>query len=99
MFWYGKQGSNLRPLGPKPSVLPTELLPYVVRMKGLEPPRLSTLAPKASAATITPHPHFCRNEGTRTLTHWGTTSLVSLVYQFQHIPFLKVSQITYNCIG
>lgn len=27
-------------------------------MEGLEPPRLSALAPKASVAAITPHPLF-----------------------------------------
>jgi hypothetical protein len=30
---------------------------YLVRMKGLEPSRLSALVPKTSVSTIPPHPH------------------------------------------
>jgi hypothetical protein len=34
-----------------------------VRMKGLEPPRLSAPDPKSGAAAITPHPHlFLKNK-------------------------------------
>lgn len=29
----------------------------MVRMEGLEPPRLSPLVPKTSVSTISPHPH------------------------------------------
>lgn len=32
------------------------MLAFIVRMVGLEPTRPKPLAPKASAATITPHP-------------------------------------------
>ena len=32
----------------------------LVRVKGLEPPRLAASDPKSDAATITPHPEFGR---------------------------------------
>ena len=38
------------------TVFPHRLI-NLVRMKGLEPPRLSTLVPKTRASTIPPHPH------------------------------------------
>lgn len=31
---------------------------FFVRMKGLEPPRLTAPDPKSGAAAITPHPHL-----------------------------------------
>ncbi len=41
----------------------------MVRVKGLEPPRLSALRPKRSAAAITPYPHiFGAPKRTRTFT-------------------------------
>ena len=43
--------------------------PIMVRMKGLEPPRLSALVPKTRASTIPPHPHGAFG-GTRTPDTW-----------------------------
>ncbi len=34
----------------------SHLLQIMVRMRGLEPPRLTALAPKTSVSTIPPHP-------------------------------------------
>ena len=54
----GKRDSNSRPQPWQGCALPTELFPqYEVPKTGIEPARLSTLAPETSASTIPPLGH------------------------------------------
>ena len=51
MEWSEKRDSNPRPQPWQGCALPTELFSQTVRMKGLEPPRLSAPDPKSGVAT------------------------------------------------
>ena len=50
-FLSEKRGSNPRPRPWQGRALPTELFSQIVRMKGLEPPRLTAPDPKSGVAT------------------------------------------------
>ena len=51
-IWYRMTGSNRRHLLCKSNALPTELIRHnLVRVEGLEPPRLKSLVPKTRAST------------------------------------------------
>ena len=57
-LWSGKRDSNSRPQPWQGCALPTELFPRnTVPKTGIEPARLSTLAPETSASTIPPLGH------------------------------------------
>lgn len=49
--------SDSRPTPHKAKTQPLAGILALVRMKGLEPSRLSALVPKTSVSTIPPHPH------------------------------------------
>ena len=51
MEWSEKRDSNPRPQPWQGCALPAELFSHTVRMKGLEPPRLSAPDPKSGVAT------------------------------------------------
>ena len=50
--------SNRPPTDYKSVALPDELKGLMVRMEGLEPPRLAAPVPKTGVSTISPHPHM-----------------------------------------
>ena len=67
-LWLGYQDSNLGVAGSKPAALPLGYTPIkdnikikMVRVKGLEPPRLAAPEPKSGASTNFATPAFNQN--------------------------------------